>query len=368
MLIMPLKSVTSTYASSTVSSLILNRLQEFNASGANSPIYDNANEGAGQLETVLDGSKRESSFEVQQSELSQDIPPLPNPDQTSIPVPAMRNNNNMNYVPIMSVANPTAEDPQCMMQDVPIMDANSTSYGLPMEGDNGNLAATSMPFLTSPDNLPYHPAVSPVEAAVALPPAQDSDLTAALEVPTTANPPQQQSHIILVQNSNDKCKHKPQSENTPRRQQREAKWDIMYSYLVQYKDIHKDCLVPNRYKPLPQLGNWVSTQRRHYNAISTGAVSPLSVEKVELLNKLGFVWKTKDPRHVSNVLYISSLCENIVCLTLCKTNIDRFHGKCGLKNLKYTRKKWGIASFLWDTKKIQNCPIGFRPNDKSTNS
>ena len=330
------------------------------------------------VETDLNASKGEEttdSFEVQevQSQLSQDIPPLPNPDPASMPV-LLSNANDTNNVndhimdhmdhmdhhqvqqdpTVHTAAVNAGDDPHTsmvVMQDVPIMDANSTTYShLSIENDNHHHETPSsmpavatmtgmVPFLTTPDGIPYHPSVSPVAAAPsaatggALPPAavaahQDGlhglQLQVAMEqvvqVPTTTttttttttalsstNPNSTssnlapQSHIILVQNSNEKQKSKLQHDNTtPRRQQREAKWDIMYSYLVQYKDIHGDCLVPNRYKPLPQLGNWVSTQRRHYNAISTGAISPLSMEKVELLNKIGFVWKTKDPRHVSD--------------------------------------------------------------------
>lgn len=78
-----------------------------------------------------------------------------------------------------------------------------------------------------------------------------------------------------------------------------TKWDTMYKHLVEYKRTHNDCLVPNRYKKLPQLGSWVSTQRRHYKMLQTGKDSPLDQERLDLLTRIGFVWATKDPRHVS---------------------------------------------------------------------
>ena len=77
------------------------------------------------------------------------------------------------------------------------------------------------------------------------------------------------------------------------------KWDTMYHHLLQYKHKHKDCLVPNRYKHMPQLGSWVSSQRRHYKLKQAGKETPLTQLREELLIKIGFVWATKDPRHVS---------------------------------------------------------------------
>lgn len=77
-----------------------------------------------------------------------------------------------------------------------------------------------------------------------------------------------------------------------------AKWDMMYHHLKQYKATHNNCLVPNRYKQMPQLGSWVSTQRRHYKLKKAGKDAPLTQQRMDLLNMIGFVWATKDPRHV----------------------------------------------------------------------
>lgn len=76
------------------------------------------------------------------------------------------------------------------------------------------------------------------------------------------------------------------------------KWDAMYRKLIEYRNKHNNCLVPNRYKELPQLGSWVSTQRRHYKLRQEGKESLLSHDRHALLERIGFVWATKDPRHV----------------------------------------------------------------------
>ena len=42
----------------------------------------------------------------------------------------------------------------------------------------------------------------------------------------------------------------------------QTKWNFMFHRLTEYKQVHGNCLVPNRYKCDLPLGLWVSTQRR----------------------------------------------------------------------------------------------------------
>lgn len=79
------------------------------------------------------------------------------------------------------------------------------------------------------------------------------------------------------------------------------RWDQMFDRLVEFKRIHGHCLVPNRYVHDPSLGAWVSTQRRHYKALTsaeTGVACPMTPERAGRLASLGFAWATSDPRHV----------------------------------------------------------------------
>ena len=110
------------------------------------------------------------------------------------------------------------------------------------------------------------------------------------------------------------------------------KWDMMYHHLVDYKRKFHNCLVPNRYKELPQLGSWVSTQRRHYKLLQAGQDSPLTQERLNLLNQIGFVWATKDPRHVS---FIVRLCYEMVTCILCQIYNRYFLGSTFLFDYLY---------------------------------
>eukprot|EP00978_Attheya_sp_CCMP212_P014294 scaffold36365_cov29-Attheya_sp.AAC.1 len=75
-------------------------------------------------------------------------------------------------------------------------------------------------------------------------------------------------------------------------QKRTEQWNQMYSLLEAYKEIHGDCLVPNRYIFNPKLGIWVSTQRKDKKK------EKMQPEREERLRRIGFSWETADPRHV----------------------------------------------------------------------
>jgi hypothetical protein len=59
-------------------------------------------------------------------------------------------------------------------------------------------------------------------------------------------------------------------------------WMDMFEKLVQYKEQHKNTIVPSKYNNDPKLGNWVSEQRRHYKN------DVLSPKRLALLNSVGF--------------------------------------------------------------------------------
>ena len=80
----------------------------------------------------------------------------------------------------------------------------------------------------------------------------------------------------------------------------QAKWDEMFARLESYKAKNGNCLVPNRYKGDTSIGAWVSTQRRQYKILTTGSYesTPMTPDRAQRLESLGFIWATKDPRHV----------------------------------------------------------------------
>jgi hypothetical protein len=65
-------------------------------------------------------------------------------------------------------------------------------------------------------------------------------------------------------------------------------WEKMFSALVDYKSVHGDCRVPQKYPEKPELGRWVSVQRRDYKA------NTISDDRKKRLEEIGFVWNAQD--------------------------------------------------------------------------
>jgi hypothetical protein len=63
----------------------------------------------------------------------------------------------------------------------------------------------------------------------------------------------------------------------------ESDWERMYIALEAYKQKNGDCRVPQKYRPNPQLGQWVSTNRKRRDSIP--------IERRQRLDALGFIWR-----------------------------------------------------------------------------
>ena len=72
------------------------------------------------------------------------------------------------------------------------------------------------------------------------------------------------------------------------------KWDYRLADLLAYRKKNGHCLVPHTYPPDPQLARWVKRQRRQYKLMQEGKPSTMTLDRVELLEKSGFVWDSHD--------------------------------------------------------------------------
>jgi hypothetical protein len=64
-----------------------------------------------------------------------------------------------------------------------------------------------------------------------------------------------------------------------------ADWNLRFQQLLEYKQAVGDCHVPQQFRPNPQLGHWVQTQRR------ANKKKMLTKECLDKLNSIGFNWK-----------------------------------------------------------------------------
>ncbi|GFH58467.1 hypothetical protein CTEN210_14943 [Chaetoceros tenuissimus] len=66
-------------------------------------------------------------------------------------------------------------------------------------------------------------------------------------------------------------------------------WYDSFDVLKRYKEKHGHCKVPKSYEP-HQLGSWVQHQRSQYKNMLKGLPTPLTKERIKLLESIGFVW------------------------------------------------------------------------------
>ena len=71
----------------------------------------------------------------------------------------------------------------------------------------------------------------------------------------------------------------------------EAVWHEKYKELCQYRQEYGHCIVP---KSNPSLGRWVGQQREQYKKFREAKTASISPERIEMLEKIDFVWNAQD--------------------------------------------------------------------------
>lgn len=74
----------------------------------------------------------------------------------------------------------------------------------------------------------------------------------------------------------------------------DKRWSDKFQQLKQYKSKHGHCKVPATYST-NQLGRWVRYQRVLYKKMLKRLDTPLTQERIELLESIGFVWSLRLP-------------------------------------------------------------------------
>lgn len=77
------------------------------------------------------------------------------------------------------------------------------------------------------------------------------------------------------------------------RQSQQLCWETRFEMLLNYKQQHGNCLVPQTDKA---LGPWVKTQRKLYEYRKNGEQNYLTQDRVEKLNAIGFIWRVRGKR------------------------------------------------------------------------
>jgi len=87
----------------------------------------------------------------------------------------------------------------------------------------------------------------------------------------------------------------------------DQRWEVGYDELVRYREKYGNCLVPLNVPEFEKLWNWVFKQKRHYSMRKRGESSPITDERIERLEKMGFIWDLQEDlwtmRYVELVAY-----------------------------------------------------------------
>jgi hypothetical protein len=69
-------------------------------------------------------------------------------------------------------------------------------------------------------------------------------------------------------------------------------WSVRFQQMREFKVQFGHCLVPQQYAANPKLGVWVNTQRSKYRLYQEGKSSPVTAERIQELESIGFDWGT----------------------------------------------------------------------------
>ncbi len=79
----------------------------------------------------------------------------------------------------------------------------------------------------------------------------------------------------------------------------EVVWNERFHQLIKYKEQYGNCKVPSYCKECPQLASWVKCQRRQYKLFwEEGKGSSMTVDRIQLLNSIGFIWEVHPGRKI----------------------------------------------------------------------
>ena len=87
--------------------------------------------------------------------------------------------------------------------------------------------------------------------------------------------------------------------NFPWATRSEQLWETRITELREFKKQNGHAMVP-RTSATPQLSAWVATQRKNYNRRLAAKPSPLTLERIEELDEMGFVWSYWDHNFMVN--------------------------------------------------------------------
>lgn len=73
-----------------------------------------------------------------------------------------------------------------------------------------------------------------------------------------------------------------------------GQWNHSFQKLLKFRKLYGHCLVPCEYEADLSLARWVKRQRYQYYLLVHGKKSSMTKERIETLDKIGFIWQAQD--------------------------------------------------------------------------
>lgn len=117
-------------------------------------------------------------------------------------------------------------------------------------------------------------------------------------------------------------------------------WTLKYKELREYRMIHGDCKVSEKGK-YPQLGQWVTNQKRKYGNTKTGKKgTKLAQEKIDKLDRLGMFWGKAFPEVTSWESRFEELAKYQKAMGHCNIHISSTDPSALAKWVSYQRSEY----------------------------
>lgn len=84
----------------------------------------------------------------------------------------------------------------------------------------------------------------------------------------------------------------------------EVVWSERFEEILKYKEQYGHCNVSCNFKENPQLGSWVKCQRRQYKNYIGGKRSSMTLDRIEKLESIGFLWEVRSSRKKSTNVHL----------------------------------------------------------------
>jgi len=102
-----------------------------------------------------------------------------------------------------------------------------------------------------------------------------------------------ESSASSINSSTSMSSVKPDDAATRFRPFQLCEWSVKYEELCEFRKKFGSCLVHHNYKDNLPLARWVKRQRYQYKLMLEGKQSTMTPERVEVLEKVGFVWDSQ---------------------------------------------------------------------------